>query len=60
MTSLGVALASAEALVDSLWGSLAAEAAESSREVTGNGADILMETFLESGVDEDLIGITPF
>jgi len=51
MTSLGVALASAEALVDSLWGSLAAEAAESSREVTGNGADILMETFLESGVD---------
>jgi len=53
MTALGVSLASAEALVDSLISDAnAQEAAEpqSVREVTGNGADLLMESLIEADV----------
>ena len=53
MTALGVSLASAEALVDSLISDAnAQEAAEpqSVREVTGNGSDLLMESLIEADV----------
>ena len=53
MTALGVSLASAEAVLNGLISDAnAQEAVDSSsvREFTGNGADMLMETFIEADV----------
>ncbi|TDI64416.1 MAG: thiamine pyrophosphate-binding protein [Alphaproteobacteria bacterium] len=53
LTALGVSLASAEALLDGLISeSFAQETAEAgtTREVTGNGADLMIESLLDAGV----------
>ncbi len=53
MATLGVSLAAAEAFVNGLVSDAQAQEeveSELVREVTGNGADLLMESFLEAGV----------
>ena len=52
LMALGVSIASAQALMDSISVAGAAEAVEGEtiREVTGNGSDILIETLLEANV----------
>ena len=53
MTAIGVSLSSAQALLSSISTATAADDPEAGamREVTGNGADIMMETLLEADVE---------